>query len=80
MIVVVADTSVYVSALVFGGLPQVAVAEAMRPPYRLAVSAALRCERSLPRPSKTSSAGHPVEWLRPPGACGQTPGGSSRPL
>ena len=44
MIVVVADTSVYVSALVFGGVPQAALAQAMRPPYRLAVSAELHAE------------------------------------
>jgi len=44
VIVVVADTSVYVSALVFGGLPQVALAQAMRLPYRLAVSAELQAE------------------------------------
>ena len=38
MIVVVVDTGVYVSALVFGGIPQVAVTKAMRAPYRIAVS------------------------------------------
>lgn len=44
MIVVVVDTSVYVSALVFGGIPQVVITEAMMPPYRLAVSAELQTE------------------------------------
>ena len=38
MIVVVVDTSVYVSALVFGGIPRVAVTQAMKPPYHLGVS------------------------------------------
>lgn len=38
MIVVVADTSVYVSALVFGGVPRAALEKAQRPPFRLAVS------------------------------------------
>ena len=32
MIVVVVDTGVYVCALVFGGIPQVAVTQAMTPP------------------------------------------------
>ena len=44
MIVVVVDTGVYVSALVFGGIPQVAVAQAMKPPYNLGVSAEIQAE------------------------------------
>ena len=44
MTVVVADTSVTVSALVFGGVPQAALIKALRFPYRLAVSAALQEE------------------------------------
>lgn len=44
MIVVVVDTGVYVSALVFGGTPQVAVAKAMSPPYHLGVSAEIESE------------------------------------
>jgi len=44
VIVVVADTSVYVSALVFGGMPQAALAQAMKPPYRLALSVQLKDE------------------------------------
>lgn len=44
MTVVVADTSVTVSALVFGGVPQAALIKALRFPYRLAVSAALQDE------------------------------------
>jgi predicted nucleic acid-binding protein len=36
--VVVIDTSVYVSALVFGGVPQAAVNRALDVPYRIAVS------------------------------------------
>lgn len=44
MIVVVVDTGVYVSALVFGGVPQVALAQAMKPPNRLGVSAELQAE------------------------------------
>ena len=44
MIIVVADTSVYVSALVFGGVPQAALIEAMTPRYRLAVSTTIQDE------------------------------------
>jgi predicted nucleic acid-binding protein len=36
--VVVVDTSVYVSALVFGGVPRATLHKALRPPYQLAVS------------------------------------------
>jgi hypothetical protein len=38
VIVVVADTSVYVSALVFGSVPRAALEKALKPPYHLAVS------------------------------------------
>jgi predicted nucleic acid-binding protein len=44
VIVVVADTSVYVSALVFGGVPRAALEKALKHPYRLAVSPAIRDE------------------------------------
>jgi putative PIN family toxin of toxin-antitoxin system len=44
VIIVVADTSVYVSALVFGGVPQAALIEAMTPRYRLAVSTTIQDE------------------------------------
>lgn len=44
MTVVVADTSVYVSALVFGGVPQAALIKALTVPFRVAVSHALRAE------------------------------------
>ena len=44
MTVVVADTSVTVSALVFGGVPQAALIKALRFPYRLAVSVELQEE------------------------------------
>ena len=44
MTVVVVDTSVTVSALVFGGVPQAAIIKALRFPYRLAVSIALQEE------------------------------------
>jgi predicted nucleic acid-binding protein len=44
MIAVVADTSVYVSALVFGGVPRAALEKALKPPYRLAVSHSIREE------------------------------------
>lgn len=43
---VVADTSVYVSALVFGGIPQTALKQAMRRPYRLAASQDIKLELS----------------------------------
>jgi putative PIN family toxin of toxin-antitoxin system len=42
--VVVADTSVTVSALVFGGIPQAALVKSLRAPYRLAVSIELQEE------------------------------------
>ena len=41
---VVVDTNVYVSALVFGGLPQAALTKALRQPYQLAVSDILKEE------------------------------------
>ena len=44
MIIVVVDTSVYVSALVFGGVPRTALEKALKPPYQLAVSEAIREE------------------------------------
>ena len=44
MTVIVADTSVTVSALVFGGVPQAALIKALRFPYRLAVSIELQGE------------------------------------
>ena len=44
MIVAVVDTGVYVSALVFGGIPHVAVTQAMTPPYRLVVSVEIKAE------------------------------------
>jgi putative PIN family toxin of toxin-antitoxin system len=42
--IVVSDTSVTVSALVFGGIPQAALIKALRAPYRLAVSTELQDE------------------------------------
>lgn len=44
MTVVVADTSVYVSALVFGGMPQAALIKALTNPFRIAVSYELKTE------------------------------------
>ena len=44
MTVVVADTSVYVSALVFGGVPQAALIKALTVHFHVAVSHALRAE------------------------------------
>ena len=44
MTVVVADTSVYVSALVFGGVPQAALIKALTDPIRIAVSHELKAE------------------------------------
>ncbi len=44
MTVVVADTSVYVSALVFGGVPQAALVKALTAPCRVAVSPELKAE------------------------------------
>ena len=44
MTVVVLDTSVYVSALVFGGVPRAAVERALASPLRIAVSAELKAE------------------------------------
>ena len=51
MTAVVLDTSVYVSALVFGGVPQAAVDRARTAPLRIAVSQALKLElvRTLER-------------------------------
>jgi predicted nucleic acid-binding protein len=42
--VVVADTSVYVSALVFGGVPQAALIQILDPPFRIAVSEEIKTE------------------------------------
>ena len=44
MTVVVADTSVYVSALVFGGVPQTALIKALAAPFSLAVFEELKAE------------------------------------
>ncbi len=44
MTVVVADTSVYVSALVFGGVPREALEKALTTPFRIAVSEELKAE------------------------------------
>lgn len=44
MTIVVVDTSVYVSALVFGGAPQSALIKALSPPFRIAVSMELKGE------------------------------------
>ena len=44
MIIVVVDTSVYVSALVFGGVPRTALEKALKSPYQLAVSHEIREE------------------------------------
>ena len=44
MTLVVADTSVYVSALVFGGIPQNALMQAMSKPCRIAVSKEIEAE------------------------------------
>ncbi len=44
MTVVVADTSVYVSALVFGGVPQAALVKALTAPFCIAVSHELKAE------------------------------------
>ena len=44
MTVVVADPSVYVSALVFGGVPQAALIRALTAPFRVAVSHELKAE------------------------------------
>lgn len=41
---VVVDTSAYVSALVFGGVPRTAIERAMQQPYSLATSNAIRAE------------------------------------
>ena len=51
MTVVVLDTSVYVSALVFGGVPRAAVDHALTVPMRIAASNALKLElvRTLER-------------------------------
>jgi hypothetical protein len=47
--VVVADTSVYVSALVFGGVPQAALVKALTAPCRVAVSPELKAELAMAR-------------------------------
>jgi putative PIN family toxin of toxin-antitoxin system len=44
MITVVIDTSVYISALVFGGIPRAAVIKAMTSPYHLVVSRSIQIE------------------------------------
>lgn len=44
MTVVVADTSIYVSALVFGGVPQAALIKALTDTFRIAVSHGLKAE------------------------------------
>lgn len=44
MTVVVVDTSVTVSALVFGGVPRLVLAELTKPPFQLAVSTELEAE------------------------------------
>ena len=44
MTVVVADTSVYVSALVFGGVPQAALIQILNPPFSIAVSEEIKAE------------------------------------
>lgn len=41
---VVVDTGVYVSALVFGGVPKIALITSTQPPYQLAVSAEIKAE------------------------------------
>jgi putative PIN family toxin of toxin-antitoxin system len=46
-VIVVADTNVYVSALVFGGVPQAALYRALIPPHQLAISESIREEISL---------------------------------
>lgn len=46
MILVVADTSVYISALIFGGVPQTALVRALRRPYRIVISEAIKIELS----------------------------------
>jgi uncharacterized protein len=52
VIIVVVDTSVYVSALVFGGVPRAALEKALKPPYQLAVSEAIREELAQTRQQK----------------------------
>ena len=44
MIPVVIDTSVYISAIVFGGVPRATVAKAMAAPYQLVVSPSIQSE------------------------------------
>lgn len=44
MTVVVADTGIYVSALVFGGVPQAALIQMLDPPFRVAVSEEIKAE------------------------------------
>jgi putative PIN family toxin of toxin-antitoxin system len=42
--VVVADTGIYVSALVFGGVPQTALIQILGPPFSIAVSKEIKAE------------------------------------
>ncbi len=44
MTVVVADTGIYVSALVFGGVPQTALIQILVPPFSLVVSEEIKAE------------------------------------
>lgn len=44
MTVVVADTSIYVSALVFGGVPQEALIKVLAAPFSIAVSEEIKAE------------------------------------
>ena len=44
MTVVVADTGIYVSALVFGGVPQTALIQILDPPFSIAVSEEIKAE------------------------------------
>lgn len=44
MIPVVIDTSVYISAIVFGGIPRAAVIKIMAPPYQLVVAQSIQSE------------------------------------
>jgi len=76
MIVVVTDTSVYVSALVFGGIPRAALTAIMLSPYRLAVSVELQAELADTlgnkfgwAPKRVADAGHRLWadalWCKP---------------
>jgi predicted nucleic acid-binding protein len=68
--VVAVDTSVYVSALVFGGTPRVAVDLALTVPFRLAVSAELKAElvetlrEKFDRPGDLTERSCAVLWER----------------